>query len=36
MELIVSKTRVLIGSAEKPKRSFRWSFVSVRQQVAVM
>ena len=26
-----SFTRVLIGSTEKPKRSFRWSVVSVRQ-----
>ena len=32
----MSFTRVLIGSAEKPKRSFRWSLVSVRQQDAVM
>ena len=40
MKLIVFKleglTRVLIGSAEKPKRSFMWSFLSVSQQVAVM
>ena len=32
----MSFTRVLIGLAENPKRSFRWSLVSVRQQVAVM
>ena len=32
----MSFIRVLIGSAEKPKRSFGWSLVSVRQQVAVM
>ena len=30
----MSFTSVLIGSAEKPKRSFRWSLVSVRQQLA--
>ena len=26
----------LIDSAEKPKRSFRWGLVSVRQQIAIM
>ena len=30
----MSFTRILIGSAEKPKRSFKWSLSSVRQQVA--
>ena len=32
----MSFTPVLIGSAEKSKRSFRWSLVSVRQEVAVI